>query len=214
MIQKIYRILFLLFVIAGSIRLSAQTPSSDVGVWIVDSELAETNDVEDGDDINIDFEEEVGYGISFNHFWTDQFSTEVAVQKFGGDMKIGVDSGAGTLTFTAGELDAMSVTAMAQLHFRRATRFAPYLAAGVARVWGDFDPIDDPDDPEESAAVDLEAKTTWAAAAGANVRITDHVYFAGEMKYIPWEAIAENDPDNERVDVNPVTFAAGVKVRF
>jgi outer membrane protein W len=214
MIQRIYRILFLLFVIAGSIRLSAQTQTSDVGIWIVDSELEESNFVDEGDDITIDFEEEVGFGITFNHFWTERFSTEIAAQKFGGDMIVGIDSGVSELTFTAGELDATSVTVMGQLHFRRATRFAPYLGAGVARVWGDFDPIDNTDEPVESEPFDLEAETTWTAAVGANVRITDHIFFVGEMKYIPWEALAENDTEGDRIDVNPVTFAAGVKVRF
>ena len=212
MIQRIYRILFLLFIAAGTIRLSAQTQSTDVGVWIVDSELEESRVVEDGDEITIDFEEEIGYGISINHFWTDRFSTELAMQKFGGDMEIGIDAGGGNLTFTAGELDATSITAMGQLHFRRATRFAPYLGAGLARVWGDFDPVDEVEPTEES--VDLEAETTWAAAAGANVRITDNLYFVGEMKYIPWEAIAEDDETEEHIDVNPFTFAAGVKFRF
>ncbi len=210
MIRNIYRILFLLFVVAGSIRLSAQT--SDVGVWIVDSELDETTVVDDGDEITLDFDEELGFGISFNHFWTERFSTELAAQTFGGDMIIDVDAIEQDLNFTAGELNATSLTALAQLHFRRATRFAPYIGAGVAHVWGEFDPVDDID--EETDAVDLESKTTWAAAVGANVRITERVFFVGEMKYIPWEAIIEGDEDRERLDVNPVTFAAGVKVRF
>ena len=125
MAQRIYRILFLLFVIAGGIRLSAQT--SDAGVWIVGSRLEETSVVEDNDDITIDFDEDIGWGISFNHFWTERFSTEIAAQKFGGDMTVGISSIEGELNFTAGELDATSLTALAQLHFRRATRFAPYV---------------------------------------------------------------------------------------
>ena len=212
MIQRIYRILFLMFIAAGAVRLSAQTQSTDIGVWIVDSELEESTEVEDGDEITLDFDEEVGYGISINHFWTDRFSTELAMQEFGGDMEISIDAGGGNLTFTAGELDATSITAMGQLHFRRATRFAPYLGAGLARVWGEFDPVDEVEPTDET--VDLEAKTTWAAAAGANVRITDNFYFVGEMKYIPWEAMAEDDETEDRIDVNPVTFAAGVKFRF
>jgi outer membrane protein W len=208
MIQRIYRILFLLFIAAGTIRLSAQTQSSDVGVWIVDSELEESTIIDEDDEITFDFEEEVGYGISFNHFWTERFSTEIAVQKFGAEMNIDTD----TFDFTAGDIDITSVTVMGQMHFRRTTRFAPYLGAGIARIWGEFDPtaIDEPTQED----FDLEAETTWTAAAGANVRITDNIYFVGEMKYIPWEAIAEEDPESEAIDVNPFMFAAGVKVRF
>lgn len=210
MAQRIYRILFLLFVIAGGIRLSAQT--SDAGVWIVGSRLEETSVVEDNDDITIDFDEDIGWGISFNHFWTERFSTEIAAQKFGGDMTVGISSIEGELNFTAGELDATSLTALAQLHFRRATRFAPYVGAGLAHVWGEFDPVPDVEPVDET--FDLEAETTWAAAVGANVRITERIFFVGEMKYIPWEALAEDDEDSERLDVNPLTFSAGVKVRF
>src|SRR5688500_480104 len=161
MATRIYRILFLLFVVAGGIRLSAQT--SDAGIWIVGSKLEESSFVDEGDELTIDFDEEVGFGISFNHFWTERFSTEIAAQTFGGDMNLTIDSATTDLTFTAGELDATSVTAMGQLHFRRAARFAPYVGAGVARVWGEFDPIDNIDEPTESDPVDLEAETTWAA---------------------------------------------------
>lgn len=214
MIQRIYRILFLLFVVAGSIRLSAQTQSSEAGVWIVGSKLEDSSFIDEGDEISIDFDEEIGFGVSFNYFWTERFSTEIAAQKFGGDMNIGIDAGTTELTFNAGELDATSVTAMGQLHFRRDTRFAPYVGAGLARVWGEFDPIDNIDEPAESEPVDLEAETTWAAAIGANVSITERIYFVVEMKYIPWEAFAESDTDSDAVDVDPITFAAGVKVRF
>ncbi len=210
MIQRIYRILFLLFIAAGASRLSAQTQSSDVGGWIVGSVLEESTIVEDGDEVTFDFEEEIGYGISFNHFWTERFSTEIAVQKFGAEMNVDTD----TFDFTAGEIDITSVTVMGQMHFRRATRFAPYLGAGIARIWGDFEPAVVIDEPTQDRDFDLEAETTWTAAVGANMRITNNIYFVGEMKYIPWEAIAEEDPDDEAIDVNPFMFAAGVKVRF
>jgi outer membrane protein W len=213
-IHLIQRIIFLLFIAAGTMRLSAQARTSDVGIWIVDSELEETSFTDEGDEITFDFDEEVGFGISFNHFWTERFSTELAVQKFSADMTIGVSGRAVNFVSDIGSMDLTSVTAMGQLHFRRATRFAPYVGAGLARTWGDFDPVEFDDEPTDEEAFDLEANTTWTAAVGANVRITDNIYFVGEMKYIPWEAIAEEDPDEEPIDLNPVTFAAGVKVRF
>lgn len=214
MIQRIYRILFLMFIVAGSLRLSAQAASSDVGVWLVGSNLAETTLVDEGDEIKVDFDENLGYGVSFNHFWTDAFSTEFAAQKFGADLILHAPVAAGGLTIDAGDVDITSITAMGQWHFRRATRFAPYLAGGIARISGEFDPIDDPDDPANSGPGDLESETTWAAAAGANVRITERIFFVGELKYIPWSAVAKDDPTGESLDIDPMTFSAGVKVRF
>jgi outer membrane protein W len=212
--QRIYRIMFLLFIVAGSLRLSAQAASSDVGFWLVGSKLAESTLVEDGDEIGVDFDEELGYGISFNHFWTDGFSTEIAAQKFGADLILQGPASLGGLEINVGDVDVTSITAMGQFHFRRAARFSPYIAGGIARISGEFDPIDDPDDPDNSGAGDLESETTWAAAVGANVRITDRIFFVGEMKYIPWSAVAEGDPTGDSIDIDPLTVAAGVKVRF
>jgi outer membrane protein W len=214
MIQRIYRILFLLFIVAGSLRLSAQAASSDVGVWLVGSKLAESTLVDEGDAIEVDFDENLGYGVSFNHFWTDAFSTEVAAQKFGADLILHAPIAAGGLSINGGDVDITSITAMGQWHFRRATRFAPYIAGGIARISGEFDPVDDPDDPANSGADDLESETTWAAAVGANVRMTESIFFVGELKYIPWSAVAKDDPTGESLDVDPMTFSAGVKVRF
>jgi outer membrane protein W len=214
MIQRIYRIVFVLFVVAGSVRLSAQTAgSSDVGVWLVGSKLAESTLVDEGDSITLDFDEKLGYGVSFNHFWTDAFSTEIAAQKFGADLIVS-DNLAPSPDFNVADVDITSITAMGQLHFMRASRFSPYVGAGIARISGDFDPIDDPDDPESSGTFDLESETTWTAAVGANLRINDHFFFVGELKYIPWSAVAEDDPASDSIDVDPLTFAAGVKVRF
>lgn len=214
MVQRIYRIVFVLFVMAGSVRLSAQTAgTSDVGLWLVGSKLAESTLVDEGDSITLDFDEKLGYGVSFNHFWTDAFSTEIAAQKFGADLIVSADF-APSPDFNVADVDITSITAMAQLHFMRASRFSPYVGAGIARISGDFDQIDDPDDPDSSGSFDLESETTWAAAVGANVRINDHFFFVGELKYIPWSAVAEDDPASDSIDVDPLTVAAGVKVRF
>lgn len=210
--QRIYRILFLLFIAAGTIRLSAQ--QTDIGAWLVQPKLEQTTATDEGDEITLDFDETLGFGLSVNHFWTERFSTELALQDYSADMILSVDSPDGDFRADAGEIDLSSLTAIAQLHFMRASRVSPYVGAGLARVWGKFDPIDDPTDPEGNVVIDLESETTWTAAIGANVRINDHIFLTGEMKYIPWEALAEGDPEEDAVDVNPLTFAAGVKVRF
>lgn len=211
MTQRIYRILFLLFIAAGTIRLSAQTPSSDIGVWIVGSDLKETTLTEDGDDITIDFDKENGYGISFNHFWTDQFSTELESQTIHGRMIITSDFGGTPFTFEAGDLDALALTAIAQWHFNRAGRFSPYIGGGVARLSGDFEAIDDPDGVD---SFDLESEIAWAASAGANIRLTENFFLAADLKYIPWSAVAEGDSSEDSLDLDPLLLSFGMKVRF
>lgn len=209
MIRKIYRVLFVLFVLAGSLRMSAQNTSSDVAVWIVDSELSESSVVDDGDTIEFDFDESAGYGISFNHFWTDAFSTEFALQKYGADLDLSSDVGP---TFTLGELDVTSLTAMAQWHFNRDGRFSPYVGGGVAQISGELELDAGLGEPVES--IDLESKVTWTAALGANLNLTDRIALAGEMKYIPWDLNEENGAPEDAIEADPVTFSAGVRFRF
>src|SRR5688572_26635574 len=204
MAQRIYRILFLLFIAAGSIRLSAQTPSSDFGAWIVASELEETTLTEDGDDITIGFDKENGFGFSFNHFWTDTISTEIAAQTFHGRMTITSDFGGTPFTFEAGNLDAIALSALAHWHFNRAGRFSPYLGGGIARLSGDFEAFDDPDGLE---SFDLESEIAWTAAAGANVRITENLFLAADLKFIPWSAVAEGDDESDSLEIDPLLWS-------
>jgi outer membrane protein W len=209
-LQKIYRLIFMLFLAAGAARTSAQTvPSSDVGVWIVSAELNETTLIDEDDEIRFDFEEDLGYGISFNRYWTNAFSTEIALQKLGADATIGV---ANNPTVTVGEMDITTITGMGQLHFNRTGRFAPYVGGGVAWVSGEFEAavFDEPEDE----SIDLESELTWTAAVGAHVHLTGRIALVGEVKYISWKAMEEGGTEEDALDVDPLTFAAGVKVRF
>ncbi|HYH07031.1 MAG TPA: OmpW family outer membrane protein [Thermoanaerobaculia bacterium] len=208
MTQTLYRALFLLFIVAGCLRLSAQDRQTDVGVWIVDTELNETTLLDDGEALRVTFHEQVGFGLSLNHFWTSRFSTELSAMSFGGDMSVGT---AGVPEVTVGELDAGAITAIAQLHFNRAGRVSPYIGAGAAHVSGSFDVADDIDSDE---TLDLESSTTWTAAAGLNVRLTERFLLAGELKYVPWSPTDAEGLDSERIDIDPLFFSAGVRFRF
>jgi outer membrane protein W len=209
MIQRIYRITFLLFVIAGAIRLSAQTPSSEVGVWIVDTQWNDTAPGTDNIDKSGRFDENVGYGISFNHYWTEHFSTELSAQRFSASSVLGHHSIEGETLFNAGEVDVTALAAMLQWHFNRDGRFAPYLGMGAARMAADFSP----DDDAEIGPFDFKTETAIAGAVGADVRITPWFYFSAELKFIPWNAAAEGS-GVEGVDVDPLVVSAGAKVRF
>jgi outer membrane protein W len=211
-IQRIYRCLFLLFLIAGSIRMFAQAPRHEIGAWLVDSEMNETTLLDDDDDdLTIDFEESAGFGVSYNHFWTGVVSTEVMLSKFSARMTIAQDDiGGGTITSEVGELDVQLLTAIAQFHFNRNGRFSPYIGGGAAQISGDFDPADELGED----SIDLESELTWTAAAGANLRLTDHLAIGGEIKYVPWSAVEEDGAGEDAIDIDPVTFSAGLKLRF
>lgn len=215
MIRTFYRVLFLLFVFAGCLRLSAQvitsglTPQSDVAVWTVGSFIADTTLTdEEGDTLDILFEEEPGLGISVNHFWTDRFSTELSLMTFRAEMSV---SSPLLPELELGELEGRTVTAMAQWHFRRGARVEPYLAGGVAHITGTFDPVDD---EENLGDIDLESNVTWAAAAGLNIRLTDHIGLCFEAKRVPWNAVEEGGSAEDAIDIDPMLYGSGVRFRF
>lgn len=221
MIQRIYRILFLLFIAAGAVRLSAQTPTSEAGVWVIDSEWTNSTLGNDNFDRSGEFDEQIGYGISFNYYWTERFSTELSAQKFSADAVLRSHSVEGEVITDIGDVDVTAFTAMAQWHFNRAGRFAPYLGAGVAHLSAEYDPDHDVriaalilGGAPPSGPYDFETEIALAGAAGVNVRITDHLYFAGELKFIPWNAMVEGTTVGDGVEVDPLLFSAGVKVRF
>lgn len=214
MIQRFYRILFLLFIVAGASRTFAQTsPANEAGIWISRPQF-ENDAVSgiEGDRVTFEFDEGTGYGISFNHYWTDRFSTELAYQTMSADISVGLE-GFPDLIET-GSVDARALTAVAQLHFLRAGRFSPYIGAGVARMTGEFDPLNDPEFPEDGRPVDLESDLTWVANAGFDIALTNNIAIAADAKFISWEAMEDGDPEDVALDVNPLVISAGVKVRF
>lgn len=209
MIQRIYRLLFVLFIVAGASRTFAQTnASSDIGLWLIQPQLSETTFTDDEDDVTLDFDEDLGFGVSYNRFWTDAFSTEFGAQKYGADMTLGAT---GSPAVTVGELDVTALSAIGQLHFNRAGRFSVFAGAGAAYLMSEFDPSDDDPDSETE---DLESEVTWTAAVGANVALTERIALTGEIRYTPWSATAEGDDDSDALDIDPLTFSAGVRFRF
>jgi hypothetical protein len=77
MSQIVYRIIFLLFVVAGAIRLSAQAPSSEVGF----DQSRTSHDFDGG-----------RYGVSLNHYWTENFS-KAFHEKFTADTTLWLTEG-------------------------------------------------------------------------------------------------------------------------
>jgi len=211
MTRIFYRALFLLFVIAG-LRVSAQQPQNEVALWTVGSYLTgETLSSIEGESADITFEDNgPGFGISLNRYWTDSFSTELAVMTFRSEMNIESPS---LFSYVAGEVRGRATTATAQWHFRPGTRFSPYLAAGAAHITGEFDPTDF-GDGEDSSPIDLESETTWTAAAGFTINITDRWAVGLEAKRIPWSALNEGGDPNEAIDVDPMLYGTSVRFRF
>ena len=209
MIRIFYRTLFLLFVLAGGLRSSAQGLQSDVGLWTVNSYVADTQlpDPEDGF-LDLSFEEKPGFGVSFNHYWTDRLSTELSLMTFRADVSVSTSFIGDSVEI--GEIDARALTAMGQWHFRQGARVMPYLGAGIAHVGGTFEPVDD----DGSGDSDLESEVTWAAAAGLDIRLTDRIFLSFEAKKVAWDAVEEGGLPADEIDIDPMLYGSGLRFRF
>lgn len=202
------KLLAILMLLASSASAQTSSKSNDVAVMITSSQLNDPSlEIEDAD-VDFNFDEDLGYGVSFNHYWTDSFSTDFAVHRLTADLDLDI---AGEPTLELGELEASAYTAIAQWHFRRASRFSPYVGAGLAYVRGSFDAVDD---EEGEASFDFDPETTWVANAGVDVNLTDRFAIVLDGKYVQWEPVAEGDGDDESLDVSPLMLSAGVRVRF
>lgn len=209
-LRIVYRVVFVMFLAVMSLRVFAQT---EVGVSLNSAELDTVERTEDGEEVTIDFDQGLGFGVSFNHYWTDAFSTELGAYGFGGDMTIASPS---LPAFEAGELTAVAITGMGQFHLNRDGRFSPYAGAGIAFVGGEFEPnpiFDEPSEPDADG-FDLETETTWVAGVGADIGLTQRVLLSLDLRYIRWSARAEDDEESESLDINPMLFSVGIKFRF
>jgi outer membrane protein len=201
-------------VLAFPVVLSAQTPANEFGVFVSRPAFDSTRfvDFESGDDFELEFDENAGYGVNFTHSFSPQVSLELTAQKMSGDVQVSLDTP--PITVNAGEINLMAYSATAQWHFAGTGKFDPYVGAGVAYVTGDVDFIDDPEDPDATSNSDLENETTWLANAGIAYRISNTLSIGADAKYITYEPKAEDDVTEDRVDINPLVISAGVKFRF
>jgi opacity protein-like surface antigen len=185
---------------------AAFAQQNEFGVFISTSQLDE-NEIEDAGDIfEIDFEEDMGFGVSYNRFWFGSFSTELAYQRLGADLTVSFEN----IDEEVGDLDLDVLSATGQLHFLRGGPISPYIGAGVAYISGEAGSIDE----EEIDATDLENELDFLVNAGLNVGLGRGFAIFLDGKYIMYEARGEGDPEDEALELNPLIIAGGVKFRF
>lgn len=184
---------------------------NELGVFVTLPSFNDSNIIEDdlGLDAQAAFDESIGYGLSFNRYWTSRLSTEFAAQALNSELDVEVEG----LEFDAGEVDLVAFTAIAQLHLAPNGMLDPYIGAGVAHITGDAAFISD-DETGEEETVDLESETTWVANAGVAYRYAGNIAIFADVKYLAYDARAEGDSADEAAALDPLVYAAGIKFRF
>lgn len=201
----IQRTLVVLSLFLLPLAASAQ-PMNELGIFISTSQF-DDSEISDGvDTLDVEFDEDMGYGLLYNRFWTSGFSTELAYQKLGADLTLSFED----ITEDAGSLDLDMLSATAQLHFARGSMLSPYVGGGVAYVSGEVGSIDQ----AELQSADLENELDFLVNAGLNLGIGQSLSIFLDGKYVMYEARAEGDPTDDAVDINPLIISAGVKWRF
>lgn len=181
-------------------------PKNELGAFISTSQF-EDSEINDGlDTIDVEFDEDMGYGVLYNRFWFGGFSTEFAYQQLGADLTLSFEDISGN----AGSLDLDILSATGQFHFARGSMLSPYIGGGVAYVSGQAGSIDE----EELDDADLEKEVEFLANAGLNLNLGRSFAIFLDGKYILYEARGEGDSDADALDVNPLIVAAGIKFRF
>lgn len=207
---------FISSLIAATIVLSlpvvaAGQQRNELAVYVTLPSFSDSNILEDdlGIDADAAFDESIGYGVSFNRYWTSRISTEFSAQALNSELDVEVEE----LEVEAGEVSLVAFTAIAQLHLAPNGMLDPYVGAGAAHVTGDVDFISD-DTGAERANVDLESETTWVANAGISYRYAGNISLFADAKYIAYDARGEGEPSDESAELNPLIYAAGIKFRF
>ena len=164
--------------------------------------------------VDIEFDGQPGFGVGYNRYWTEHFSTEVAVQKLTADTKLVFSGPAVSATFDAGDVDLTTISGIAQWHFG-AGRWVPYAGGGIVHVSGSANGPDDPTDPTSPVTKDdLESKTSFIANAGIDFRITPRIALSLDGRYFSYDAVAEDDPRSEAISLDSTVLSVAVKFRF
>lgn len=186
--------------------LTATAQMNDLGVFISTSQFDDSEIEDAGDIFDLEFDEDMGYGVLYNRFWTNSFSTEFAYQKLGADLTLSFED----IAADAGEIDLDILSATAQFHFARGSVISPYVGGGAAYISGQAGSIDE----EELEEADLENEIDFLANAGINLAVGQTLVVFLDGKYVMYEARGEGEPEDAALEINPLILSGGIKWRF
>ena len=145
------------------VPLIASAQNNELGVFISTSQFEDSEIDDAGDIFDVEFDEDMGYGILYNRYWTNSFSTEFAYQKLGADLTVSFED----IAADAGDLNLDVLSATAQIHFARNSMISPYIGGGAAYVSGEAGSID----TDELEDADLENEIDFLVNAGLNLNL-------------------------------------------
>lgn len=195
-----------LLIVFALVSLPLMAQSNEVAIWAGDSRVGSTDLL----GTSIHFDNGHAYGASFNHFFGDHLSAELAafVVRHNGSIEI-----AGVKTFNTGSLRMTPVSATVQWHLAHSSRFDVNAGGGLAYVRSDSLHSSDLDSLGVGR-VDVKSRIGWTGVAGVSYSLVRSFAISAEARYIGYRP--QSGPSNARVqlDLSPVLYSAGLRWRF
>lgn len=197
----------------------AQSRSVDVTGWVTwaDPSGDTFENVDDIEDVEVEFDSEQGYGLGINFFLSDRISAEIAAHVLEPDLNLRFSDP--TIPFTTfGSLEMIPITATLQFHFAPEGRFDPYIGAGAA--WVLFDEVSGAAlDDIDVDSIDFDDDFGFVVNAGVSIGLTELIAINLDAKYVPVSSaaravIAGVPGEAIDIDVNPTILSAGISLQF
>jgi outer membrane protein len=122
----------------------------------------------------------------------------------------------GVNAFDVGSLDLTPITATVQWHFaQRTALLAPYVGAGISYVMAD-DIASDDLRLIGIERVEIDSGVALAGQAGLDIALGRGFAVAVDAKYIRYrpDSAPPGDPETLELELDPLIFSAGLKLRW
>lgn len=211
------RALMLLVALVLPVSLFAQTNAVTIFANHGTFNSTSGTDATDGVSLEIKFDSKVGYGASYDRYFSPNLSAQFLAQRLRADTNVVLSGGGGpSINQNIGSFDLTEYDAALHWHFGSGN-VKPYAGLGLAAIQGAKVHVPaDATDSGNPETLSLDNKITWVADAGVDFRISPNAAISVSAKYTPYSSgigAAAGDPI-QRLKLDPLTFAAGVQWRF
>ncbi len=180
--------------------------SNDIAVWIGSSRVGST----DTGGAAVHFDRGDSVGVSWNHFFSAQLSTELAAfaVRHDGTIKVG-----GVDAFDVGRLRMIPITAMIQWHLVHFRRIDPHLGGGLAYVRSD-DLHSSDLDIAGIGTVNVKSRIGWTTDAGVMYSVTNKLGVGVDARYIGYRPSSGPSDASVKLHLSPVIYSLGLRWRL
>ncbi len=168
------------------------------------------------DDMELEMNNTLAYGISASYFFNDHFSIEATLEQYrdaDGDVKP-----LPTLTDNVSNIAQTFITLSPTLHWPVGKRVTPYIGAGISYFYNDFD--------KESyfneifSRAELDDSWGFQASVGADIMLTPSWAFNIDIRYqwteptFNWTLNTDGRSGDDKFTLAGVMTAVGIKYQF